>query len=123
MIETIPEDLTGLLLRAYRWRTPRLGQIERRPARQAERTISFSTEFRQLDAEIVGMIHEFKHDHAKYLADLIIHAGGTLTNELESELRQNPNRYAGLTPFEISPDRSRLIGALILKAEQAEAVD
>ena len=120
MSEIIPEDLTGLLLRAYRWRTPLLGKIVCRAAREAEQTISLSTEIEQLDPEIIRLFHELKHDLTSYLAHLIIRAGDTLTSELESELRQNPNQYVGLTQFEISPDRKLLIGTLILKDEQAD---
>ena len=115
MIETIPEELTRRLLRAFRWRTPLLGKIERRAAREDEQTISLSTAIEQPDEQTVRMAHG---NLAEAFADQLFRAGGELTSEIESELRQNLNRYAGLTQFEITADRKLLIVTLILKHDQ-----
>jgi hypothetical protein len=116
MIETIPEELTRRLLRAFRWRTPLLQKIERRAATEAEQTISFSTAIEQPDERTIKMA---RGNIAEAFADQIFRAGGELTSEIELELRQNPNRYAGLTQFEITPDHKLLIGTLILKHEHS----
>ena len=84
---------------------------------QAEQTISLSTAIEQPAERTIRMA---RGNIAGAFADEILRAGGELTSEIESELRQkNPNKYAGLTQFEITPDRKLLIGTLILKDERS----